>query len=119
MRTAGGRPRRRAPGPRGSGLQAERTALAWQRTTFGLLANGGLFAWRAAGGEHTLPDLVLAGGLLVLAVVVAAYGHARERSLLALPPGAVPRSPRRLALLGWLVVAACAGGVVVLSLPSG
>lgn len=105
--------------PRDAGLQAERTALAWQRTTFGLLANGGLFAWRATDGAHTVPELVLAGGLLVLAVAVAAFGRTRERGLLALPPGAVPGPPRRLALVGWLVVAACVGGVVVLSLPSG
>jgi uncharacterized membrane protein YidH (DUF202 family) len=101
------------------GLQPERTALAWQRTTLGLLANGGLFALRSVGGPAPLgPSLFLAVALLALAFVGAVLGWRRER-VLARP--VVPRDLRpsaEVSILGWLVVAVCAGGTVVLLLPT-
>jgi uncharacterized membrane protein YidH (DUF202 family) len=101
------------------GRQPERTALAWQRTTLGLLANGGLFALRSAGAPSPLgPSLALAVALLVLAFVVAVLGYRRERLLArsAVPIGLPPS--RDVAVIGWLVVAVCLGGTVVLLLPT-
>jgi uncharacterized membrane protein YidH (DUF202 family) len=103
-----------------SGLQPERTVLAWQRTTLGLLANGGLFVLREADAPLArVPSLLLSAGLLALAVGMAFVGRRRERVLSrpAVPPGLAPA--REVTLIGWLVVAVCAGAVVVLALPSG
>lgn len=98
------------------GLQPERTALAWQRTTFGLLANGGLFALRStAGTTRSVPALVLATALTLLAAVVAVVGARRERMLAR---GEVARVPRRdVQVVGGLLVAVCLAGAVVLALP--
>ncbi|HSP36137.1 MAG TPA: DUF202 domain-containing protein [Frankiaceae bacterium] len=100
-------------------LQPERTALAWQRTTLGLLANGGLFALRSVGAPEPLgPSLILAVALLALSFVVAVFGWRRER---VLARDAVPNdlaASREVAVIGALVVAACAGGTVVLLLPT-
>jgi uncharacterized membrane protein YidH (DUF202 family) len=97
------------------GLQPERTALAWQRTTLGLLANGGLFALRSA---RSAPAIVLVLALLVLSFVASILGWRRERAL------SRRRIPRRVQpvfevqVLGWSVVAVCAGAAVVLALPT-
>jgi uncharacterized membrane protein YidH (DUF202 family) len=101
------------------GLQPERTALAWQRTTMGLLANGGLFALRSAGVARSVPGILLVLALLVLSFVASVLGWRRER---ALSRRRVPQQVRPLLevrLLGWAVVAVCAGAAVVLALPSG
>ncbi|MDQ1633079.1 MAG: hypothetical protein QOC80_3051, partial [Frankiaceae bacterium] len=101
-------------------LQPERTALAWQRTTLGLLANGGLFALRSAGDvARSALGVALVLALLVLSFVAAALGWRRER---ALGRRRVPRHVRPLLevqLLGWSVVAVCATAAVVLALPRG
>jgi uncharacterized membrane protein YidH (DUF202 family) len=102
------------------GLQPERTALAWQRTTLGLLANGGLFALRSAGDvARSVPGVVLVLAMLVLSFIASFLGWRRER---ALSRRHVPQRVRPLLevqLLGWSVVAVCAGAAVVLALPSG
>lgn len=100
------------------GLQPERTALAWQRTTLALLANGGLFVLRESGAPLVrIPSLVLSGSLLALAALVAAVGRRRERVLARhrLPSSLTPTW--EVTVVGWAVVAACLGGVVVLALP--
>ena len=100
------------------GRQPERTALAWQRTTFGLLGNGGLFVLREAGGPLArLPSLALSCALLVLAATVGLVGRHRERLLSrkAVPPALGPAW--QVLFIGWFVVAICAGAVVVLALP--
>jgi len=102
-----------------SGLQPERTALAWQRTTLGLLANGGLFVLRESDAPLVrLPSLALSGALLTLAIVVAFIGRRRER-LLSRPELPSRLSPRwEVTVLGWAVAAVCLAGVVVLTLPA-
>ena len=102
----------------GSGLQPERTALAWQRTTLGLLANGGLFALRSAAGVRTASAIVLVAALLVLSFGASILGWRRERTL-SRPPVRQVRPLVEVRLLGWSVVAVCAAASVVLALPGG
>lgn len=98
------------------GRQPERTALSWQRTTLGLLANGGLFALRSIVTSHPqAPSLALAIALFVLALVVALLGWRRERLLARPHRPAQLRPAREVAIIGWLVVAVCAGAVLVLA----
>jgi uncharacterized membrane protein YidH (DUF202 family) len=101
------------------GLQPERTALAWQRATLGVLANGGLFALRSVGLPLPLvPSLVLAVALLLLALLLAVVGRRREGLLAATSVPATLRPDRAVAVVGWAVVLVCAGGAVVLALPT-
>ena len=101
------------------GLQPERTALAWQRTTLGLLANGGLFALRSIGTSSPRPaSVVLAVALFVLALAVAVVGWWRERVLARTMLPAGLRPAREVAVIGWLVVVVCAGGALVLAFSS-
>ena len=104
----------------GRGLQPERTALAWQRTTLGLLANGGLFALRSeASGRRSVGDYVVITGLVLLAVAAGVAGQQRER-LLAQPVRPPRLSPRREVLVvGWALAGVCAATTVVLLLAPG
>lgn len=56
------------------GAQAERTAMAWQRTAIGLVANGALLCrWSFVEHQPAWPAIVLtAGSGLVLLIVVPA-----------------------------------------------
>jgi uncharacterized membrane protein YidH (DUF202 family) len=81
-----------ATGARDAGLAAERTALAWQRTSLALAVNGGLLLVRSPLGGAT--GAVVAGAAFVLAGCVAVFASRRRRSLerdagRAAVPGAV------------------------------
>ncbi len=104
----------------GRGLQPERTALAWQRTTLGLLANGGLFALRSeASGRRSPGDYAVVTGLVLLAAVAAVVGRRREQLLSrpARPPRLIPR--REVLVLGWALVVVCAATTAALLLGPG
>jgi uncharacterized membrane protein YidH (DUF202 family) len=114
-----------AAGPRGQrftgnpGLQPERTALAWQRTTLGLLANGGLFALRSAGEVRSAAGVLLVLALLALSFLASVLGFRRERVLGRRRAPHRVRPQLEVQLLGWSIVAVCAAAAVVLALPSG
>ncbi|KZS67703.1 DUF202 domain-containing protein [Mycobacterium ostraviense] len=74
----------RPPAPSGTsdrGLQAERTTLAWTRTSFALLVNGVLLTLKNLHGHHAAAGLIPAG----LAALAASCGYAiawqRQRTL--------------------------------------
>lgn len=70
--------------PRDPGLQGERTSLAWMRTALAALVNA-LLVLRT-GIVDELPAMVLAGtALIVLAGVIALFGHLRGREILRAP----------------------------------
>lgn len=104
---------------RQSGLQPERTSLAWQRTSMGFLVNGGLLILReAAQPANVGPRLVLAVVALAFALLCTVLGRRRNSRLLTgapLPTGLAPT--REVAVLGWSVVLLGIGCVLVLALP--
>lgn len=66
------------PGP---GLQAERTALAWSRTSLGVLVNGVLLILRQPHHYDTPLRPIAAGLAGIIAVVIYLVGIRRERTL--------------------------------------
>jgi uncharacterized membrane protein YidH (DUF202 family) len=93
-------------GPRGSeaGLQAERTALAWTRTSLALLANGALLLLSDLRGFPGRLGLVAVGFAVVLALATYLIGLRRQRTLTRRPLP-YPLTPRReVYLLGFSVL---------------
>lgn len=86
------------------GLQPERTALAWSRTSLSILANGALFLLRSA--EHYTGPLRLLPALLALVIAAATYICGQRRlaglRLRPLPPAWAVR--RQIQALGWAVI---------------
>jgi putative membrane protein len=97
--------------PFDSGLQPERTALAWQRTglsiALALLVGTRLVAHL---GAAWAPALAAAG--IIVVTLLLAIGHRRYarllRALRAEPPEKLPGAA---ALLGWVIATTALGGV--------
>jgi uncharacterized membrane protein YidH (DUF202 family) len=87
------------------GLQAERTSLAWTRTSFAVLGNGALLLVKQLPYYRSPGALILAGIAAVVALVVYVVGLQRQRTLARRP---LPRhiTPRReVHVMGGLVIA--------------
>ncbi|GAA4871649.1 DUF202 domain-containing protein [Actinomycetospora straminea] len=97
--------------PSDAGLQAERTGLAWSRTSLGVAANAVLLAVRELTHDGPGPSLVLAIAAGVLAVVVALYGRRRTLRLRHAPLPSPLAADRAVPLLG--------GAVALLALVTG
>jgi len=97
--------------PSDAGLQAERTGLAWSRTSLGVGANALLLASRELGHDRSTPALALAVLALVLAAVVALYGRHRTLRLRRAPLPEPLAADRAIPVLG--------GAVAVLALVTG
>lgn len=98
--TAADRPAIR--GPEDPGLQPQRSALAWSRTSLAVLANAVLILQR---DFHDVA--VLVPGLLALAIAVATAGIGWQRRavLRRRPLPARLAASRQVHALGWSVVA--------------
>lgn len=103
--------------PSDAGLQAERTGLAWSRTSLGVGANAVLLAVRELTHDRPGPSLVLAGAAAVLAVVVAVYGRFRTARISRAPLPSPLAADRAVPLLGIAVALLALITGVVLSLP--
>jgi uncharacterized membrane protein YidH (DUF202 family) len=91
------------------GLQAQRTALSWTRTSFALLGNGALLVLKQLPHYHGPIPLLPAAIAAVIALVVYLVGRRRQRTLVQLP---LPReiTPRReIHLVGGLVLVLVVG----------
>lgn len=99
---------------RDPGLQAERTALAWSRTSAALLVNSLLVT--RSGLKSQRHSLVGIGLIMLLAAgLVYLYSAKRRRELLADLGGTAPKA----ALIGacaTIALAACAGGLASIAL---
>ena len=80
---------------RDGGLQAERTTLAWTRTSFAILANGALLSIKNLHGHHGLAGLIPAGlaGALALCTYLIALNRQRTLGHRPLPTRITPRRP--------------------------
>jgi uncharacterized membrane protein YidH (DUF202 family) len=101
--------------PSDAGLQAERTGLAWSRTSLGVAGNAVLLAARELTHLELSLALVPAGLALVIAAATALYGRHRTR-VLRHAPLPVPLAPGRAVPLlgGSVVLLAVVSGVVLL-----
>lgn len=96
--------------PRDPGLQAERTALSWNRTGLAMLANA-LLALRAGWTSQDTPITVLAFALLAAAGAAVLYGAWRRRHLLN-GRGTTAVSATAIATAAIVTLIACATGIV-------
>lgn len=103
--------------PSDAGLQAERTGLAWSRTSLGVGANAVLLAIRELTHDSPGPSLVVAGVAAVLAVVVALYGRWRTVRICRAPLCSPLAADRAIPLLGGAVALLALVTGVVLALP--
>jgi uncharacterized membrane protein YidH (DUF202 family) len=80
------------------GLQAERTALAWTRTSFAFLANGALLTLKDLHGSDGLAGLIPAGLAAAVALCTYLIAVQRQRRLVHRPLP-TPITPRRAVYL--------------------
>jgi uncharacterized membrane protein YidH (DUF202 family) len=97
---------------RDPGLQAERTALAWNRTGLAVLANA-LLALRTgwSSGQTTLSAVAIA--LLMASGATICYGAWRRRQLLGSAASIAPPA-RAMAWTAFVALAACATGLAAI-----
>lgn len=97
-----------------NGLAAERTALAWSRTSLAVLGNGGLLLLRHFTDAVGPFELVLAIASSAIAVLVVLFGHLRARQVRA--GGASPAGPSVTIVLALGLSIAAFGLFVTVSL---
>ena len=101
--------------PSDAGLQAERTGLAWSRTSLGVAANAALLAVREIGHSSSALAYAPASLALVIAIATAVYGRQRTARLRHAPLPSPLAARRAVPLLGWSVVLLAAlSGVAVI-----
>ena len=94
------------PEPRDPGLQAERTALAWNRTGLAVLVNA-LLALRSGWTAREAPITALGFVLLLASGAIVVYGAWRRRQLLS-GRGVLAPSAHAVAAVAAVTLLACA-----------
>jgi putative membrane protein len=98
------------------GLQAERTALSWERSAIGLLASSAILLFRQT-GPLAVGRTLLAAAAVLLAVLVLGLGRRRRRRTRTIRGTAgeniVPDARIEVLLIGWAVAGFAAATVVV------
>ncbi|HUP09298.1 MAG TPA: DUF202 domain-containing protein [Caldimonas sp.] len=100
---------------RDPGLQAERTALAWTRTAFAVLANA-LLAARSGLASDSPAVTALAFVLLAAAAAAVAYGARRRHALRGIAPAVAAPSHRAMGLTALLALTTCGVGLAAIAL---
>ena len=93
-----------APGEADRGLAAERTALAWTRTSMAVLLNGAVLTLRDLHGHPGVFGLIAVALCVVFAVYTYAVGWGRQRVLARRPLPAVITPRREVHLLAVAVL---------------
>jgi len=88
------------------GRQAERTTLAWTRTSFAVLANGALLVVKDLHAHARPLNLIAAGLAIALALATCVIGIERQRTLARrpLPQDIAPRRSVRLIGISLIVL---------------
>jgi putative membrane protein len=99
------------------GLQAERTALSWERSAIGLLVIGAILLFRQP-GPLAVGRTLLAAAAVLLAVLVLGLGRRRRRrtrtTRVAAGRNIVPDARTEVLLTGWALAGFAAAIVVLL-----
>jgi uncharacterized membrane protein YidH (DUF202 family) len=99
------------------GLQPERTALSWERSTIGLLAIGAVLLLRQT-GTLAVGRTLLATATMLLALLVLGLGHRRRwrTSTIHVVAGKniVPDARTEVLLIGWAVAGFATATLVLL-----
>ncbi len=105
------------PLPPKPGRQAERTALAWERSAFSFLGIAALVLFREQ-GPLAQGRTVLAAAAILLAVLVLALGRMRGRRMLGAGQPDIPVASVAVRVLGWSTACLAVAILVVLVLPA-
>lgn len=87
------------------GLQPERTALAWSRTSFAVLGNGALLMVREIHGAQVASQIAAVCLAATVALLIYLVGARRQRLLRHRPVPVDVTARREIQIVGWSITA--------------